>query len=107
MPDFDAGSFSDISETNLAKKIWSFLNTDENFIRFETATELRRPALEPLQRRLLDEFGNEIRGDRWKQMMGRMVRQIMEHHGYSLDQTGIRIRNGEIFTSAARYKKRT
>mgnify|MGYP001576324525 CR=1 FL=1 len=38
-------------------------------------------------------------------MIGRMTRQIMEHHGYALDQGGERTRVKELFTSAARYKK--
>lgn len=70
----------------------------------ETATYLRRPALQGVEPQLLSEFGDEIRGDRWKQLVGRMVRQIMERNGYSLDQSGVRIRNGQLFTSAARYR---
>jgi len=29
----------------------------------------------------------------------------MEHHGYQLDQMGVRLRRNELFLSAARYKK--
>ena len=103
MFDFDAGSFSDIARAPTGLAIWSFLNEKSSLIRLDTATYLKRPALEAMQAHLLAKFGDEIRGDRWKQMMGRMTRQIMEHHGYSLDQTGVRIRNGVLFTSAARY----
>lgn len=104
MGNFDAGSFSDISTTTLGKKLWSFLNERETFVRMETATLLRRPALEAVQLHLLERFGDEIRVDRWKQMTGRMARQVMERHDYILDRTGVRISRGSLFTSAARYK---
>lgn len=105
MFDFDAGMFSQIARTPTGLALWSFLNEKSSLIRFESATDMKRPALEPMQKHLLDKFGDEIRGDRWKQMMGRMTRQIMERHGYSLDQTGVRIHTGELFTSAARYTR--
>lgn len=102
---FDAGSFADLADTEMGLAIWEFLNADEIFIRMETATYLRRPALEGLQPQLLAQFGDKIKNDRCKQMMGRMTRQIMEGHGYSLDMPGVRITGGELFSSAARYKK--
>jgi len=105
MFNFDAGSFSDLAETTMGRNLWQFLNTDEAFVRLDTTTFLQRPALEGLQPQLLEKFGKEIKPDRWKQMAGRMVRQIMEYHGYILDQTGVRIRVGKLFTSAARYRK--
>lgn len=105
MFEFDAGSFSDIATSTTGAALWKFLNEGPTLIRLETATYLKRPALEGLQPQLLENFGDEIRGDRWKQLIGRMTRQVMEHHGYSLDQSGARIRIKELFTSAARYKK--
>ena len=105
MPVFDAGSFSDIASTRTGTALWEFLNEEPTVIRLETATYLKRPALEGLQPRLLEKFGDKIRSDRWKQMIGRMTRQVMEHHGYALDQAGARTRVRELFTSAARYKK--
>ena len=105
MFDFDAGSFSDLSETTTGKRLWDFLNSQEVLSCLETTTFLHRPALEGLQPSLQERFGDVITADRWKQMTGKMVRQIMERRGYTLDQTGVRIRVGELFTSAARYKK--
>ena len=102
---FDAGSFSDMANTPTGKALWEFLNTEEIVIRLETTTYLKRPALEGVQPQLLAKFGDEIRPDRWKQMIGRMTRQIMEHRGYSLDQAGVRVSVSDLFTSAARYKR--
>ena len=102
---FAAGSFSDIAATPPGTALWKFLNDESMLIRLETATQLKRPALEGLQPQLLDKFGDEIRSDRWKQMIGRMTRQVMEHHGYSFDRAGVRISAVELFSSAASYKK--
>ena len=107
MFNFNPGSFSDLSETTLGKCLWEFLNRKDSIIRLETATSLRRPAVEGLQPQLLENFGEEIKEDRFKQMIGRMVRQIMEYNGYSLDQTGVRIRPRLLFSSASRYRKNT
>ena len=106
MFDFDAGAFSDVSETTLGKELWLFLSNKESVIRLETTTFLKRPAVEGLQPQLLENFGEEVKQDRCKQMIGRMVRQIMEHNGYSFDQSGVRIRSGLLFSSASRYCKK-
>lgn len=105
MLNFDAGSFSDLAGTSMGRELWQFLNSEEVFVRLETTTFLKRPALEGVQPQLLKKFGEEIKPDRWKQIAGRMVRQIMENQGYVLDQTGVRTRVGVLFTSAARYRK--
>ena len=105
MHTFLAGSFSDLADTEMGKTLWEFLNSREALACFETTTFLKRPALEGFQPQLLAEFGGEIKLDRWKQVAGRMVRQIMEQRGYVLDQTGVRIRSGDLFTSASRYRR--
>lgn len=105
MFNFYAGSFSNIADTSIGRELWLFLNTEEVLVRLDTTTFLKRPALEGLQPQLLEKFGKKIKPDRWKQMIGRMVRQIMERQGYILDQTGVRTRVGELFTSASRYRK--
>jgi hypothetical protein len=105
MSDFDAGTFSDLAGTEMGAALWQYLNSPAVVACLETTTYLGRPALEGLQPHLITRFGDEIRPDRWKQLAGRMVRQVMEHRGYVLDQTGVRTRVGDLFTSAARYRK--
>lgn len=102
---FDPASFSDLSNTPKGRDLWEYLNSSEAIGVLETSTYLHRPALEGLQDKLTARFGDEIRSDRWKQMIGRMTRQVMEARDYQLDQTGVRIRVGDLFTSAARYTK--
>jgi len=100
---YDPGTFSDLASTKAGRRLWEFLNGAESVIRMETATFLRRPAVEPLAPFLLEEFGDDIRADRWKQLVGHMTRQVMKRLGYRLDAQGIRIRRGGLFTSGSRY----
>lgn len=106
--DFNAGNFSDLAESDFGMRLWAFMNERETVVRMEAATYLSRPALEVVQPYLIERFGNEVsneNNDRIKQMIGKMARQVMEHHGYQLDQMGVRLRRNELFLSAARYKK--
>ena len=73
-------------ESNHGYELFAFMTEPENLIRMETATYLSRPAIEPLSPFLVQRFGAEIAVDRMKQMMGHMVRQIMEQRGYRLEQ---------------------
>jgi hypothetical protein len=94
-------------EQENGKAIWEFLNSSENVIRMKTASYLSRPAIEAVSPQLLSEFGDRITADRIKQMMGHMVRQIMERHGYQLEQGNVKIRaKGSIFSRASRYVSR-
>jgi len=106
---FDAGTFTDITngQSQLANDIWGFLNSRVAITAMLTATILTRPALEPLQNDLFALFGTPVSDDRVKQMMGRMCKQILLEHGCTLDRTGVKIRTGNLFTTAARYKQET
>lgn len=105
MSTFNGGSFSDVANTPTGRALWRFLNSEDALIRLETSTYLQRPALEGLQPQLIERFGDEIRPNRWKQLIGKMTRQIMEERGYSLVRAGVRTRIRDLFTSAARYAK--
>jgi hypothetical protein len=87
--------------------LWQFLNDHDNLIRMETATYLERPAVEPLSPGLLARFGDEVREDRVKQMIGRMVRQVIEPGGYRIDRQNVRIsKAANMFVSGTRYLER-
>ncbi|MFM0053719.1 hypothetical protein [Caballeronia grimmiae] len=102
---FDPGMFKDLSETQFGRQLWAYLNEERTILQMETATALRRPALEPIEEALVEKFGDDIRADRAKQMCGRMVRQIMEKEGYLYDRSGVPITSNVLFSSASRYKK--
>ena len=104
MLDYHAARFASTYEGENGRAIWTFLNEADNVVRMETATYLSRPAVEPLSPYLLDRFGDTGRQDRLKQMIGHMVRQLLESRGYRVDRNNVRItREGNIFASATRY----
>ena len=76
-----AQNFRDLYETEVGGELWGFLTRPDNVLRMETASQLERAALEPLASGLVTEFGDEVRDDRTKQMLGHMTRQIMEARG--------------------------
>jgi hypothetical protein len=109
IPDLSALSyspqnFSDLATTEFGGALWDFLKQRDNLIRMETATILERAAVEPLAGPLVEEFGDQAGDDRTKQMIGHMVRQIMEELGYEIDRTGLRITRPSLFTSGASYR---
>lgn len=89
--------------------MWEFLNEHENIIRMETACELGRPAVEAVASRLINKFVNELKDNnhRIKQMIGHMVRQIMERQGFQLDSQNMKVRTGGLFSKGSRYIKRS
>lgn len=110
MPDLSAleyepQNFRDLAETEFGKVIWAFLKRPDNLIRMETATLLDRAAVEPLAAGLVAEFGDQVRDDRSKQMIGHMTRQVMQALGYELDRSGLRITRASLFTSGATYRR--
>jgi hypothetical protein len=101
---YDPQNFRDVFETELGAGVWEFLIRPDNVIRMETASFLERAAVEPLAPGLVAEFGPDIAQDRIKQMIGHMVRQIMEAVGYEIDRPGLRITRESLFSSGARYQ---
>ena len=101
---YDSGRYGSTFENENGSDIWEFLTSDESIVRMETATYLSRPAIEPMSPLLIEKFGSEIATDRIKQMMGHMVRQIMEQRGYRLQQGNVKINSRDnIFSRASRY----
>ncbi len=104
MSAYDPGVFSKRYESSVGLDLWIFLNEADNIIRMETATALGRPAVEGLEEPLLDRFGADVLEKRTKQMIGHMVRQIMEGNGYAIDVQNVKVTNGAPFSRATRYK---
>ena len=103
--DYRPGAFRQLSQTRAGSAMWEFLNGAETTIRMETAAQLDRPAVEGIEESLLSEFGEAVLDGRTKQMIGHMVRQIMENRGYVVAQQNVKVTNGAPFTRATRYKK--
>ncbi len=103
--DHNAGRFSYLADTRTGRALWKFLHEHDSVLMMETATYLGKPALAPMGEPLLERFGAEIKADRWKQLIGHMVRQVMERNGYPHDATGLKV-NSPLFSRASRYKKK-
>jgi len=102
---YDPWRFTDLADTKLGRDLWQFLNERDHVLRMETASELSRPAVEAVATRLVAEFGDDVRDHRVKRMIGHMARQVMEHRGFVLDAQNVRVRTGDLFTRASRYKR--
>lgn len=105
MLEFDAGQFAAEFETPEGNALWAILNREDVVARMETASDLGQPALAPIEDILLAELGAAITLDRYKQMAGRMVRQVMEAHGFEHEASDIRL-NSVPFYKASRYRRR-
>lgn len=102
---FDAAQFQAEYATQTGADLWGFLNQDDVIARMETATDLGQPALQAVEDQLLAAFGEAVLPDRIKQMIGRMVRQIMESRGYEHVSSDVRL-NSVPFYKASRYRRR-
>jgi hypothetical protein len=106
--DFRAGNFTRAfnSANGVCGDIWTWLWRDDNIVRMETAAYFDKVGVAPLQPRLLADFDPAfIQQDQIKQMIGRMVRQIMEHHGYEWAGSGFKVSPGDLFTTGSKYRK--
>lgn len=108
---YDAWKFVQLAEKDFGKKLWEFLNERETFIRMETATRLKRPAVEGIAEELLLKFNEEINNLnnsdylRVKQMIGHMVKQIMLENDYEVFMKNVRVISTNLFSKGTRYKK--
>lgn len=100
---YNAGRFSDLANTPFGRELWTFLNKPEIVHAMEVATDLGHPAIAGIEEPLLHQFGPDILEDRPKQLAGHMVRQVMEHKGYILDQNNVKL-NSAPFSKATRYR---
>lgn len=100
-----AGTFRDEFGTELGGKLWSFLNEAESIACMKTASKLGRPAIEGIEELLLIRFEQDItmlKTDRCKQMIGHMIRQVMEVQGYVIAQQNVKLISA-LFLRATRY----
>ena len=105
---FNPGSFGDVFDTDLGRGLWDCLTRESTIERMEDASDRGRPAVEPLQELLLERFGQAVAEGRVKQMIGRMIRQVLERPGsdYVLASDAIAVKEKILVTRGARYKRR-
>jgi hypothetical protein len=101
---YNPDKFASLYESDIGQRLWAFLTQPENIARLETASELSKPAVEGIEERLLHEFREEVLADRVKQMIGHMVRQILEQRDWVLDQSDVKVQSVP-FMKATRYRR--
>lgn len=101
---YNPEKFSSLYQSPLGQDLWQFLTSADNVARLETASELSKPAVEGIAEKLLDHFREKVLDDRVKQMIGHMVRQILEQNGWVLDQGDVKVQSVP-FTKATRYRR--
>ncbi len=97
--------FARLAATPLGQALWHWLHEPAHVQVMEVASYLRRPAVEALSPYLVADFGPNIGQNTTKQMIGHMIRQVLEHRGYHLDRNNVRIkRPGNVFFSGSAYR---
>jgi len=106
MKEFKAGSFSRVYDSENGKKLWEYLNEIKHD--FEIASKLKRPAVEAIDEdELLKMFNNWVEALQVRQMIGRMVLQIMDEIGYEKENERCAIHHNKLFSKATRYVKKS
>jgi hypothetical protein len=105
MMDFEPGQFANEYASPNGQKLWKILTRPDVVARMETASDLGHPALAAVEDILLGELGEVILQDRYKQMAGRMTKQILEAHGFVHVASDVRL-NSVPFYKASRYRRR-
>ena len=103
--DYNPGTFAAPFDTDVGRGIWAFLTEESTVLRMRTASDLSRPAVEAIEEGLLEHFAESTLEDRTRQMIGHMVRQIMERHGYVIAQQNVKVTSGGPFSRATRYRR--
>lgn len=98
------GVFAQLYRSTLGQKIWLLLNRADIVAALETASRLGKPAVEGIEAQLLEAFGEQVLANRVKQMIGHMVRQILERRGWILAQSEVKV-SSVPFIKAARYRR--
>lgn len=103
--------FDKLASTDFGIALWTFLTKKETFVRMQTASRLKRPAVEGIASELEIRFYDEIEKLkkssgflRYKQMIGHMIRQVMDYYEYEIYMKNVRVVSAGIFSKGARYK---
>lgn len=113
--EFQTKTFTELYESEQGQEIWEFLNSIVAVERMKAVSDVGKPAVLGIDNHLINDFAmperanvteeNKARFDRLKQMIGAMVRQVMEHHGYKLHSNNVKVPSSKVFYSASLYKK--
>lgn len=101
-PDKFANTFNHLD----GPALWNWLHQDHIILMMETASYLRRPAIEAISPHIEQAFPKVLTSIKLRQMIGHMVRQILQSRGYHLDRSNVRIKQGgNLFHFGSAYAK--
>lgn len=86
-----------------ALPLWHMLISQGAVACIEAFTDAEMPAAAGLSGLLTKHFPNEVFNPQFRMVVGRMVRQIMEHLGYDLARENVQINVPGIFSTGAVY----
>lgn len=101
-----------LANSRLGRDLWDFLNQGPIIELMEKATRDEKPPVKLLGRPLLERFEKQFierehgEVDEIKRMIGRMIRQILEGHGYRLvPDSNVEVRpSGGFFATGSVYE---
>jgi hypothetical protein len=102
---YEPGTFKDVFETPMGHDVWDFLTTEKSICKLTLTSDLDYPAVEGIGDDLFNHFDKAIREDRYKQMIGHMIRQILEKNGYNHVKHSIKCSKQKLFSNGSKYKK--
>jgi hypothetical protein len=102
---FDGAEFGAFGQSRAARSLWKFLNQPDQVVRLEVASELGHAALDGVVVDLERKFHKSLRNKRTKQMVGAMIKRVLESRGWRVGKKGVRVRLGRRFSVAVRYHK--
>lgn len=110
-------SYSDVKDFDFRKSVWDFLCRDESVVRIITAVDYNRPSTQFISIYLkvflnnlkidIENWKRNNRGefDRFKMMVGNMIRSILGEHNYEPDKSAKYKDIANIFSTSSKYKK--
>jgi hypothetical protein len=104
MINYNPERFASLFNTEHGHSLLAFLTEETSIAAMKTASDLGKPAIVGVRQALLEEFNQHLLENRFKQMAGHMVRQVMESEGYTLAQDDVSVR-AIPFIKAARYAR--
>jgi len=112
--EYDAFRFTDLYHEDNEnwkdyQELWKILQTERYWDLLKLSTDFNHPAVEGIGDKLLEQFDDLLSEKnpnfkRIKQMIGHMVKIIMESHGYTTTSTIKCTKKRELFTYGMRYK---
>lgn len=105
MKPFSNPFFGNLANEPWAHEVWAFLNEERNVLRMEAVSLLGHPALEAVVLELEQAFGDRLgkEGDRNRQLVGAMIKQVLEPRGWEVAAQGQKMALGHQFSVATRY----